>query len=57
MKCSECSACIKGWFSSKPDSYVCTGVKVPFIVKDIDKTCPVYNEEEQEQIKASHSVL
>ena len=47
MKCSECSACIKGWFSSKPDAYVCTGVKVPFIVKDITKPCTQYKDEEK----------
>lgn len=44
MKCKQCSSCIKGWFSSKPDDYVCTGVKEPFIIQDINVECTEYEE-------------
>lgn len=41
MKCKECTACCKGWFESKPESYVCIGVKEPFIIDDIYQECIV----------------
>lgn len=44
MKCKDCSACRKGFFKSKPDKYVCTGVKEPFIIDNIDSFCTEYPE-------------
>ena len=42
MKCKNCKCCRKGWFKSQPDSYVCTGVKVPFVINNIDVDCTEY---------------
>lgn len=36
MKCKDCEACRKGFFSSKPEAYVCIGVKEPFVIDDIN---------------------
>lgn len=44
MKCKDCNCCTKGWFSYKPDAYVCTGVKEPFIISDIEHECTEYPE-------------
>lgn len=43
MKCKECNACHKGWFHSKPDSYVCIGVPEPFVIDDINAECTEYS--------------
>ena len=48
MKCKNCSACHKGYFKSKPDDYVCTGVCEPFVIKNIDKECTEYPEKNKE---------
>lgn len=40
--CRECKACRKGFFKSKPDKYVCIGVKEPFIIENIDRFCTEY---------------
>lgn len=42
MKCRECDACEKGWFESRPNDYVCIGVKHPFVIKDINAECTEY---------------
>ena len=42
MKCNDCDCCVKGYFKSKPNDYVCIGVKVPFVIKDIKKPCTEY---------------
>ena len=42
MKCKDCTACIKGFFKSQPDKYVCTGTKEPFIVGNIEQHCTEY---------------
>lgn len=42
MKCKDCTACYLGWFESKPDKYVCIGVREPFIIKDINHECTEY---------------
>lgn len=42
MKCKECKCCEKGWFASKPNDYVCIGVKHPFIINDINVECTEY---------------
>lgn len=44
MKCKDCKACKKGWFSSDPDDYVCIGVKEPFVINDINKECTEYED-------------
>ena len=44
MKCKNCSACHKGYFKSKPDDYVCTGVCEPFVIRNIDNECTEYPE-------------
>lgn len=50
MKCSECPSCIKGFFKSKPEAYVCTGVKHPFVIDLINNECPAYPEKRNEEI-------
>lgn len=42
MKCRECDCCRKGYFQSKPESYVCIGVKEPFLIDDINVECTEY---------------
>ena len=44
MKCKDCGCCRKGWFESRPDSYVCTGVKEPFIIDNIYSDCTEYSD-------------
>lgn len=42
MKCKDCHACRKGYFESKPQAYVCIGVKEPFVINDINVECTEY---------------
>ena len=42
MKCKDCSCCRKDWFPSSPEMYVCTGVKHPFVIEDINHDCTEY---------------
>lgn len=44
MKCRDCDCCRKGWFPSKPDAYVCIGVKVPFVIGNIYSDCTEYED-------------
>lgn len=44
MKCRDCKACKKGWFSSDPDDYVCIGVKEPFVINDVNCHCTEYED-------------
>ena len=44
MKCKDCFACRKGYFESKPQAYVCIGVKEPFVIYDINVECTEYPE-------------
>lgn len=44
MKCRECNSCTKGYFASQPESYVCIGVKHPFVIEDVDHECTEYPE-------------
>jgi hypothetical protein len=44
MKCKDCVCCKLGWFGISSD-YVCTGVKEPFVIKDINEDCPEYAKE------------
>ena len=34
MYCRDCYCAKRGYFTSKPDAYVCTGVKEPFVISD-----------------------
>ena len=33
-----------GWFESEPEAYVCTGVKEPFVISDVNVECTEYPE-------------
>lgn len=44
MKCKNCNCCKIGYFKSKPDVYVCIGVKEPFIIIDTNVECTEYPE-------------
>lgn len=44
-KCKDCDSCSKGFFKSKPNDYVCIGVKEPFVIADIDSYCTEYPED------------
>ena len=44
MKCKDCKACKKGWFSSDSDEYVCIGVKEPFVINDVNTHCTEYED-------------
>jgi hypothetical protein len=44
MKCKECTSCRLGFFKSQPNSYVCIGVKEPFVILDIESECTEYPE-------------
>lgn len=48
MKCKDCDACHKGYFKSKPNDYVCTGVCKPFVISNIDNECTEYPEKNKE---------
>lgn len=50
MKCKDCSACKLGWFGSKPFAYVCTGVKEPFVINDINVECTEYKDRRDKKI-------
>lgn len=42
MKCMDCDACKQGFFKSKPEMYVCTGTKEPFVIENIGHECTEY---------------
>ena len=44
MKCINCNCCHKDFFHYAPDAYVCTGVKEPFIIRDVNAECTEYPE-------------
>jgi hypothetical protein len=50
MKCKDCDCCRKGWYSNSPDTYICTGVKIPFVIEDINAVCTeyLYKQEDEE---------
>jgi len=48
LKCRNCSACKQGFFKSKPDKWVCTGIPEPFIVDDINVSCTEYPENKKD---------
>ena len=42
MICKDCSCCKLGFFTYKPNDYVCTGVPEPFVISDINVECTEY---------------
>lgn len=42
MKCRDCGCCRIGYFQDRPNDYVCTGVKHPFIIDDVNVECTEY---------------
>ena len=48
MKCKDCDACYKGYFKSRPNEYVCTGVCEPFVIRNIDNECTEYPEKNKD---------
>lgn len=45
MYCRDCYCAKRGYFKSKPDAYVCTGVKEPFVISDYQNTeCSEYKD-------------
>ena len=56
MKCRECGCCKKGWFDYMPEVYVCTGVKEPFAIDDINHECIEYPER-RTKMKSSELLL
>ena len=50
MKCKDCDACHKGYFKSKPDDYVCTGVCEPFVIKNINNECTEYKDLKESEL-------
>ena len=56
MKCKDCSCCKYGFYTSHPNEYVCTGVREPFFIKDINKHCTEYPEKNKEVIDDSTKI-
>lgn len=50
MICSECNACVKGYFPSVPEKWVCTGVKEPFVIENIHHECTAYPEKRSDLV-------
>ena len=47
MNCKVCKHCIKGYFDSRPDDYVCVGVSEPFSINErIVSECSIYEKDE-----------
>ena len=42
MQCKNCDCCKLGYFKNRPNDYVCTGVKHPFVIFDINNECTEY---------------
>lgn len=42
MKCKDCECCRFGYEKHRPNDYVCTGVKHPFVIADINTECTEY---------------
>ena len=49
MKCRDCNCAKKGYFKSKPDAYVCIGVKEPFVISNLDAKC-VYKDRQDNAV-------
>ena len=57
MKCKECRGCKKGWFKSRPNSYVCIGVKEPFVIDNINVDCTEYSELKNKKIPSEDFLM
>lgn len=51
MKCIECDSCRKGWDESRPEDYMCIGVKHPFVIPDVSAECTEYPEKRTVHVK------
>jgi hypothetical protein len=56
MKCKDCQSCRKGYFKSLPNSYVCIGIKEPFIISDINAECTEYPEKNNKSYTMSAKI-
>lgn len=56
MKCKECNSCKKGWFTSRPNEYVCIGVKIPFVIADINVECTEYPEKRSKNVSIQDAI-
>ena len=41
-KCKNCSALVKGFIKEHPNDYACIGMAEPFIVDNLNKSCPMF---------------
>lgn len=57
MKCINCDACKLGWFESRPEEYVCIGVKHPFVIADTHKDCTQYPEKNKTLDKVGYKIV
>ena len=48
VKCKDCDSCRKGFWTSKPEAYICIAVKEPFEIADINNECTEYPEKNKE---------
>lgn len=53
MTCKECTSCKRGYFKSRPEKYVCVGVKEPFVIEDINHQCTEYSDKKDKCHKIS----
>lgn len=51
MKCKDCSCCKLGFFASRPGSYVCIGVKNPFVINNIYAECTEYEDRRARKVE------
>ena len=56
MKCKDCIACRKGYFPSRPNDYICIGVKNPFVITDIKSDCTEYPERNNTENKTKSNL-
>ena len=52
MKCKECDACIK-----QENEYVCTGIKEPFVIDNIEMECSEYSQPKVMKHKYLHELF
>ena len=57
MTCNECNCAKKGYFASKPDAFVCIGVKEPFVIPDIYAECTEYPERRDRKVVNENTEL
>ena len=57
MKCKDCDCCRYGYFKWKPNSFVCTGVKQPFEIKNVTGDCTEYPKKNKIKVKEKEMVI